>query len=311
VGSAGVALTLYEWLYRPVVDHEIRRYWADATLRESSLDSVLRTSWGRLMQASISDAVNVFPSGYNGPLAAVLIVGLAVTGFILLGRLWVWFPIAFVSAWAMAAAASLAGWPMAPERMNLPILWMFHTAVVVAVIYGVARLMRHPALVVGTGAMLVWAFWPAPLPNDREPFARGLTSDLDIVAASPDTRNIVVNYHRMSHWYADDRLVTGYRGPDTFTIVREPLHDPAPLYDHPDDVVRAAGWRPGTAVWCVVPFEVGPEAGSRACRLGLPGLTKQVQTRKQRAYIIGWLPPPTALSVRSTEGEMLPEYVER
>jgi hypothetical protein len=290
VGSAGVALALYELLYRPVVDHEIRRYWADATLRESSLDSVLRTSWGRLMQASISDAVNVFPSGYNGPLAVVLIVGLAVTGFILLGRLWVWFPIAFVSAWATAAVASLAGWPMTPERVNLPVLWMFHSAAVVAVLYLVARLVRHPALVLGIGAMLLWAFWPAPPPHGAEPFARGLTSDLDVIAASPDNRNIVVSYHPMSHWYADDRLVTAYHGPDTFTIVREPWHDAGPLYDHADDAVRAAGWRPGTAVWCVIPFEVGPEAGSRACHIGLPGLTKQVQVRTQRAYIIGWLP---------------------
>jgi hypothetical protein len=117
-----------------------------------------------------------------------------------------------------------------------------------------------------------------------------------VVAASPDTRNIVISYHPMSHWYADDRLVTSYRGPDTFTIVREPWHGAAPLYDHPDGAARAAGWRPGTAVWCVIPFEAGPEAASRACRLGLPGLTKQVETRRQRANIIGWLPSSAALS---------------
>jgi hypothetical protein len=299
-GSAGITLALYEWLYRPVVDHEIRRYWAGATLSESSLGSVLQTSWTRLMQASISDAVNVFPNGYNGPIAGALLVGLAVTGFIVLGRLWVWFPIAFVSAWAMAAVASLAGWPMTPERVNLPVLWMFHTAVVVAVVYGVARLLRHPAVVLGLGAVLLWGFWPAPPAHGAEPFARGLTSDLDLVAASPDSRNIVVSYHPMSHWYADDRLVSAYRGPDTFTVVREPWHDSAPLYDHPDDVVRAAGWRPGTAVWCVIPYEVGPEEGSRACRLGLPGLTKQVLTRRQRAYIVGWLPSPTPSPANST-----------
>ena len=300
VGSGVVSIALYEWLYRPVVDHEIRRYWADATLSESPLASVLQTSWTRLLQASISDAVNVFPNGYNGPVAAAVIVGLAVAGLVLLGRLWVWFPIAFVSAWAMAAVASLAGWPMTPERVNLPILWMFHTAVAVTVVYVAARLMRHPILVVGTGAVLVCAFWPAPPPQGAEPFARGLTSDLDVVAASPDTRNIVISYHPMSHWYADDRLVTSYRGPDTFTIVREPWHDAAPLYDNPDGAVRAAGWRPGTAVWCVIPFEAGPEAASRACRVGLPGLTKQVETRGQRANIIGWLPSPAALSTGSS-----------
>ncbi|MBJ7597570.1 MAG: hypothetical protein JF922_05730 [Candidatus Dormibacteraeota bacterium] len=302
VGSAGAALTLYEWLYRPVVDHQIRRYWADATLSESPLGSILQTSWSRLMQASISDAVSVFPSGYNAPVAGALLVGLAVAGFILLGRLWVWFPIAFVSAWAMAAVASLASWPMTPERVNLPVLWMFHTAVVVAVVYAAARLVRHPTTMVGMGAVLLWAFWPAPPPHGAEPFARGLTSDLDVVAASPDSRNIVVSYHPMSHWYADDRLVTSYHGPDTFTVVREPWHDPAPLYSHPDDVVRAAGWRPGTAVWCVIPYEVGPEQGSRACRLELPGLSKRVQIRRERAYIIGWLPSPTPLPASSGPG---------
>jgi hypothetical protein len=301
LGCGVVGLTLYEWLYRPVVDQEIRHYWADASLSESSLGSVLQTSWTRLLQASISDAVNVFPHGYNGPVAAALIVALAIAGFVLLGRLWVWFPIAFVSAWAMAAVASLAGWPMTPERVNLPILWMFHAAVVVTVVYLAARLMRHPILVLGIGAMLLWAFWPAPPPQGAEPFARGLTSDLDVVAASPDTRNIVISYHPMSHWYADDRLLTAYHGPNSFTIVREPWHHPAPLYDDADEVVRTAGWRPGTAVWCVVPFEVGPEDSSRACRIGLPGLTKQVQTRKQRANIIGWLPSPTAMSASAPD----------
>jgi hypothetical protein len=299
--SAAVGLTVHVWLYRPVVDHEIRRYWADATLSESSLGDVLRTSWTRLMEASISGAVNVFPSGYNGPVTAWVIVGLAAAGFVLLGRLWAWYPIAFVSAWVMAAVASLAGWPMTPERVNLPILWMFHCAVVVAIVYLIARVVRHPALVVGAGAILLLAFWPAPPPHGAEPFARGLTTDLNVVASSPDTRNIVVSYHPMSHWYADDRLVNQYRGPNQFTIVREPWHDASPLYDDADGRVRAAGWTPGTAVWCVIPFELGPEASSRACQVGLPGLTKRVQIRGQRANIVGWLPLLTAMYAHSSD----------
>jgi hypothetical protein len=195
----------------------------------------------------------------------------------------------------MAAVASLAGWPMTPERVNLPILWMFHTAVVVAVVYTVARLLRHPALVVGAGAVLLWGFWPAPPPQGDEPFARGLTSDLNVVASSPGSRNVVVSYHPMSHWYADDRLVNEYRGPNTFTIVREPWQNAAPLYDDVDGVVRDAGWTPGTAVWCVIPFEAGPQASNQACHVGLPGLTKQVAIRGRRANIVGWLPPSTAV----------------
>lgn len=288
--SAAVAVGLYLCLYRPVVDHGIRSYWADATLSQSPPASVLQASWTRLLNMSISDAVSVFPHGYGGPAAAAALVGLAVAGFFLLGRLWVWFPVAFVSAWLLLAVASLAGWPMTPERMNLPILWMFHTAVAFTVVYGAARLIRHPALVVSVGTVLFWAFWPTPGPAAGEPFARGLTSDLEVVAASTESRNIVVSYHPMSHWYADDRLVTGNAGPDTFEIVREPWYGAEPLYDNPDEAVRAAGWRPGTAVWCVVPFEVGPQYASRACRIGLPGLTKQVQIRGERANIIGWLP---------------------
>jgi hypothetical protein len=304
VASGAVGLTLYLWLYRPVVDHQIKHYWAAATLAESSPADVLRTSWIRLMEASISDAVNVLPSGYNGPVAAALLVGLAAAGFVLLGRLWVWFPIAFVSAWLMAAVASLAGWPMTPERVNLPILWMFHCAVVVAVVYPVARFVRHPALVVAAGAILLLAFWPAPPPHGAEPFARGLTTDLNTVASSPDAQNIVVSYHPMSHWYADDRLVNQYRGPNRFTIVREPWQDPSPLYDHLDQVVLGAGWARGTAVWCVVPFEVGLEGSSRACHLNLPGLTKKIEVRGQRANIIGWLPSSTAGYGGSTAASM-------
>jgi hypothetical protein len=236
--------------------------------------------------------VNVFPNGPNEPIAALVMVCLAVVGFIVLGRLWPWYPIAFVSAWLVAAVASLAGWPMAPDRMNVPILWMFHTAAVVAVVYVLARFVRNAALVACAGAVLLFAFWPAPPPDVPEAFARGLTSDFDIVASSPNTLNIVVSYHPMSHWYADDRLINDYRGRDSFSIIREPPNDASPLYDDLTEVVRVAGWAPGTAVWCVVPFEVGPAAGSRACRLGLPGLAELVHVRGRRADIIGWLPAP-------------------
>jgi hypothetical protein len=299
--SGAVAVTVYLVFYRPVIHEEIRSYWAGSVLRDTPLREVLQTSWNSLMDASISWwGVRAFPHGYGGPVTAVLLLGLAFAGFFILGRLWVWFPIGFGSAGIAAVIASLAGWPMAPERVNVPWLWMFHTAVVVAVVYTAARLLRHPAAVVAVGAVLLLGFWPMPLPISANgsaadaraggTYARGLTSDLQLVASSPDVHNIVISYHPMSHWYTDDRLINHSHPPRTFTVVGEPWHGAAPLYDDVDGVARRAGWTPNTAVWCVIPFEDGPEASARACHVGLPGLVKRVQVHGLRSNIIGWLP---------------------
>jgi hypothetical protein len=179
---------------------------------------------------------------------------------------------------------------MTMERVNLAYLWMAYLAIPVGAV-AVARRLGRAQVPVAALAVLagVLVCLPQPGPNGPQPFARGLYGDLDAVAATPTTDSYVVAYHFMSHFYVHDRLVNEGPPGHTFHVLRERDGDRS-LYDDVDAQLRAAGWTPGSAVWCVIPMEVGPESAGQACHVQLPGLTQRVELARSRSTVIGWLP---------------------
>lgn len=289
--SLAIALTLYLWLYRPQIDGELSNFWANELLRDGT-----RGIWDVLVDIPRSIAINVVPPKYEsfrnvGTGLAVIV--LAIAGFPTLAKAWRWLPWVVGTSWPIAIVLSIVGgWPATFVRVNLPFAWLWYLTAVVGIGTLVGRLHRHAATAAFAAcAVLAIALVPARTPASTATYARGLYRDLDVVAASPYAHNVVLSYHWMSHFYVDDELENLSGEGDRFTVVREVNGDDE-LYSATDLAILDAGWQPGDAVWCVVVYEIGPEASERACHVTLPGLTKQYTERLERATIIGWFPAP-------------------
>jgi hypothetical protein len=137
------------------------------------------------------------------------------------------------------------------------------------------------------GVVLAWPSHQTELPNGA--FLRGLTGDLAVVADSPADDNLVLTYHFSTKWYAEDALVTAHPGGRHYDVVPETYTDQR-VYD-PSFIAGLVDALPsGAAVWCVMPFDVGPEATERACQVPA-GLQPIVDAHGARSIIRGYLKP--------------------
>src|SRR5262249_41043165 len=118
-------------------------------------------------------------------------------------------------------------------------------------------------------ALVGAALWFPPYDVGIDAFARNLTYDLPQIADSPAQHNLVLQYHSMAQFYADNELINPGHGSKTFDIRWEGEQSPAPLTQPVDPVIRGANLAAGDMVWCVIPAEVG-ESALRDCRITDP-----------------------------------------
>lgn len=287
LSSLLVAGWLYVGFYRPQIDDSLSSYWAADVLRDGNLNPFERLD---SMFRSVSQSVVPQPFGLrDGILVGLVVIGLSVVGQVVLARVWGWWAACCLSGFGFAIVFSYAGsWPVTAGRVNLAFLWMWMVSALVGAVVGAARAVagREVRLFALSGFVAALLLLPVPPPGP-EPYARGLYSDLAVVAASPFRRNLVVSYHFMSHFYSHDALVNLPHGDREFTVIRQRPGDRS-LIDDLDGELTRAGLASFDAVWCVVPFELGPDDADLACRLGAPGWTREIDHRGTRAIIIGW-----------------------
>ena len=93
----------------------------------------------------------------------------------------------------------------------------------------------------------------------------------------------------MTHWYVDDVFRHNPPHPMDVTVLRETVD--GLVYSDLDRLVGDV-LVPGTDVWCVIPYEVGPDATERACNLHLTALTEFYRERMGRALVVGFRTNP-------------------
>ena len=119
------------------------------------------------------------------------------------------------------------------------------------------------ALAVGLVAGAAIAWWPYEVRRNSTStgvFARGLSDDLQLVADQASAGDVVVAYH-LSGPYVRDRLLNADDVARDVQVVDE-VHDPRVL-----DVLTTVVATETDTVWCVIPYEAGPEASMQACDL--------------------------------------------
>ena len=304
VAAAGVValsglLTAYFGFYRPVsAGGTVADFWRRDSLEDNSVGSFLRQYGERARDALVPGR----QLDANVVVTVLAIVALGV-GVVVVARRWPAYLWLVLSAQLLALLVSVTtGWPATLVRLNQPFLVPLALLVplgFLSALHALAMRWRvswwgQVAGLAASSALVAVAVWPVELSDDfADPavFARGFTADLGEIGPLMGERAIVVAYHPMSHWYVDDALV--HDGPPgDVVILREELDDESLFTDL--DAALAQVWTPGTDVWCVIPFESGPDDTAAACKFDTSGFEKVFEGRTRRATVIGYRPTDSA-----------------
>jgi len=288
VATVGV---VWVFFYRPLTSGNLVNYWSDERFGVGGAWSFIThfaSQFNSAFAASRDQSV--------GALAVAATVVALTVGAVVVAR-GCWSFLAFVVAGQLGAivASVVVAWPSTPVRVNLAFIAPIATLIPFGALMLVWRALHDragnrfvaPIASLALTAAMVPLMWPTSIIGNATAsttFARGLTEDLRVVANLSGSRVIVVGYHPMTHWYVDDVFRHDPPHPMDVTVLRETVD--GLLYTHLDQLVGDV-LLPGTEVWCVVPYEVGPDATARACDLKLPTLTEFYRERMGRALIIG------------------------
>ena len=272
VVSAVTAAAVYVALYRPVVGRPASTAFLADWWRFDRLQS---GSGGPLLLGRTASVIRsaVLPDGAGIGLSVLSVVLWTsfVYGVLVLSRRWPWYGVFLASGWVgILLLGATTGAPVTPVRVTVGFYFLVLATVIFGFFAGVAfmteLLGRGRGRLVPFVAIAVWVLafmWPRLTTPGR---LFSLVREFDVVAASRATANLVIAYHFLAQPYADDRLING-SPPGRFIVMAE-RHDDRSLYGPLDELV-ATKLPHGGAVWCVIPYALGPVDSNRACRFSL------------------------------------------
>ncbi|MCE9623061.1 MAG: hypothetical protein K8R99_12020 [Actinomycetia bacterium] len=290
LGAGLVAGFLYLATYRGQSSAGLEAYWAGHILRPGDVPIV--DTFRVLLRTCGSMA---FP----GPIVArldevsgLIFLCLAVVGFRDLNRSWPWIVRSALIAWAIAVVASLAvKWPVTAVRVNLPFLSLWIVAgfiglqrVIAICVRGRPRL-ALAVLVVPVLALVVLNAAEEP-DSSAQAFARGLDGDLSVIRDSRAPQVVVVAYHFMSKPYIRGGLMNDDSGGSRYRLIQEAVGDPL-VYSGLAAAIDELNLIDEAEVWCVIPYEIGPDATEQACVLDRDEFEEFYNERLDRAQLIG------------------------
>lgn len=305
-GFGGTVLALtYVIFLRPVSKREIyeaasiSEFWAGDSM--TSLDS---REAARYWAASVRNALIPFDERSN-LLMLTLIAIFGAVGAILMWRAFRFWIIAAISTQVIIIAASFAvNWAIGIGRLNTAvnflIVLLFPLGLAASVICCASSaaqrfLMNKRDISLATaGATLSAALlvavsiWPTEVQINAANnivFARGITGDLSKVAEAAEPEDVVLGFHWMSSWYINDRLITDG---DVPVIVLDELRYGQRVVDEPEALIDAVA-PDARRIWCVRPYELGPEGVERRCNLSDSVWRLESSSREVRVELSLWV----------------------
>jgi hypothetical protein len=296
IGGCLVGLATGLAFYKPVAGAgDTEEFWQDVAIKDGPGLTKLVSNFAKALEDSALATSS--PSVY----VTLLTIAAAGYGARVVWRAWPGF-LGLLACGQVAAVvfSAGAGWPVAPVRVNLGFTFLGFVLAPLGAIIGVDHLARRvarglpdmqlrlvPAAVVGAiGVAGIVTMWPSSIvanAGSSDVFARGLTNDLLTVANDSDGESLVLSYHVMSHWYAHDLLINSSWPARTFRVARD---DGSPrLFDDLDQTL-AEELRDATNVWCVIPYELGPERALAACVISDSRLVEVSRVRMQRIELV-------------------------
>ena len=292
VSSGAVALGTYLFMYRAALGRDST---ADFFVQErfsGGITDVPLATW-RLAEG-IVHANAWYPTWLTVMLTAI--------GAVVVSRRQPWLvPTLAAGMVGVIAASATTGFPAAANRVHAPLILLLSSLTAIGAIAPVLAIRSRAqwsAALASAGSALAIAALIHWAPQDDEPpwkGLRGITQDIEPIITTPYDRNIVVSYHWMTRWTVHDRLVNGPSPPNvSYRLLGErrlgtensPRLD-QPVYERLPKLVAAS---PDWAVWCVLPYDMGPEAFGRACGLEGSGRRRLVARHGPRAEVVLWTP---------------------
>ena len=300
-GLAAIAIggATYLFIYEPVTaGGTVGTFWWEESLSGGLGDLPARAGqwWDGMAMQLVHPGL--FDGGVRTLVGAIAVVGFAV-GAAEIGRRWPWYLLSIVSGLTLTIPAALFfGWPVTAVRTNLAVVAMIYVVVLFGVFRSVEMLLaargtRNRWLLLVPFALILLALWPPRTPpwehleGRTAAFSRGLDADIELIADSPSDNNLVLTYHYMSHFYADDTLINTDRGDRDFIIVGETQSNASEVFEDVDRLI-AEHLKPGGYLWCVKPFNIGPEGFDASCKFEAAGLVERVRVRGTEAEISGY-----------------------
>lgn len=314
LGTASLA-AVYSWFYKPIAGSRtgsIQSFWDGESVRTLGvLDDRIQTSARQFLADGFGGWAGLSGHTFRG--AFFVVCGIGLTAAILGRRAW-WLFFVPISAFPMAVIGGLAaGWPVTPTRVNVAAVGVLHALTAFGWICGIALAIewiasrltftREARLAVGRArfvsfvppiamvmlaATVVAVSWPegrAANAANTAVYARGLSGDLRVLRSWAGPNNVVLSYHPMSHWYAHHELVNREADGKLFTVFRERAGDRG-IYDDPVDQIREL-LEPATQIWCVIPYETGPDDSAKACQFPSDRFEVHRRQRLARAELVG------------------------
>ena len=122
--------------------------------------------------------------------------------------------------------------------------------------------------------------------SSAQAFARGLDDDLSAIRDSRAPQIVVVAYHFMSKPYIHDGLMNGESGGSRYRFIQEVIGDPL-VYSGLSSAIDEMNLIDGAEVWCIIPYEIGPDSTEQACVLDRSEFKEFYNERLDRAIVIG------------------------
>jgi hypothetical protein len=289
IGAGLVASGVYLGFYRRSADAGLTQFWSDDILRGGHLPLIdtliraVRLSGMLIFPWSRIDRFGVWPG--------IAFFVLAIAGLYVARRAWPWLTVSAVACWVIAAMASVAGgWPVTAVRVNLPFLgfWMIGCVLAVFHVAGLVARERNGLKLFGAAALAFAAFHIIQTPPDGpQPYARGLNRDLDPIRASEAADVVVVAYHFMSYPYIHDGLVNRAPTSQRYHFLQEEQPLTSDVYAGLQTELDRLALPIGAEVWCVLPYEIGPDATERACQVSDHRFAEIFNQTLERAHVIG------------------------
>ena len=243
---------------------------------------------------SMNEAVS--PTWTDGrPVAVIAIIGFAALGGVVLHRAWVWWLPLFLLAQLLAVATSVAtGWPATFVRNNssfqILVAALAPLGIAVAIV-GTVEWVKHrthslaaAATCAGTLVVVVALAWlPRSIAANAastEVFARGLSDDATFIASNARPGDLAVAYH-LNGPYLRDRL-SNFDDVAPGVRVIDEAREGSNVGTDLDRWVDADT----TTIWCLIPFEAGPDATAASCRPLAPDWSPVAVTTGERATIV-------------------------
>lgn len=294
VASALVALISYLTMYRAPLGRESTAAFFVGDRFSGALGEVGPTARDLLV-----DSLR-----WAGFAPLVLTLLLTAAGVVLLLRR---EPVVVITLIASVASlllvSQVTGFPASAHRVNAPIVLLVASVPALAVlevvlfVTGRVRLRGMAPAGIAAMALLGVVLWRPQ--TDEPPYKplRGLTQDLHPLTVAPYRSNVILAYHWYTKWWLHDLLVNRRAGGDReYHILAEEHFGGSPeaqidqpVYQNVRSLVEEHA-DPSTAVWCILPFETGPEAFDAACNLTGTGRARIELPKGTRARIILWVP---------------------